>query len=177
MEPFVGGCNSIENVNGLRIGNDNNEYLISFLKQLQSGWEPPQNVTEEMYNFVKNNKQNVEPWLVGYVGFGLSYGGKFFGGYRRDKEGKRNYGLESYKNAMKMKPKIDGIEFYCGNYYDLEIPNNSIIYCDPPYEGTTKYNSKFSHILFWKWCIFQKELGNSVFVSEYNAPDGFRTLS
>ena len=42
VEPFVGGCNSIECVGGLRIGGDNNKYLISFLRQLQEGWTPPE---------------------------------------------------------------------------------------------------------------------------------------
>jgi DNA adenine methylase len=41
-------------------------------------------------------------------------------------------------------------------YNELEIPDNSIVYCDPPYEGTTAYRDDFDHC--------------TVFVSEYNAP-------
>lgn len=173
VEPFVGGCNCIENVSDERIGCDNNFYLISLYKELQNGWIPPENVTEEMYNYIRINKENVSPWLVGYVGFSLSYGGKFFGGYRRDKIGKRNYSLEAYKDVMKMRDKIIGVEFYCCSYLDLWIPDNSIVYCDPPYFGTTKYSSDFNHKLFWKWCRMQKVLGHVVYISEYIAPSDF----
>lgn len=37
-------------------------------------------------------------------------------------------------------------------YYKLQIPHNSIVFCDPPYEGTSKYKvGKFDHNLFWNW--------------------------
>ena len=47
---------------------------------------------------------------------------------------------------------------------------NDIIYCDPPYDGTSKYNnnSEFNHIEFWEWV---KNCKNPVYVSEYQAPD------
>lgn len=48
--------------------------------------------------------------------------------------------------------------------------------CDPPYEGTTSYKTgTFDHAKFWDWC---RKMGkkNSVFVSEYNAPDDFECV-
>lgn len=57
-----------------------------------------------------------------YVGFQLSYGGKFFGGYRRDSIGKRNYSLEAYNNTMKQINGIIGIEFHNTDYQFLSIP-------------------------------------------------------
>ena len=48
-----------------------------------------------------------------------------------------------------------------------------MIYCDPPYENTSKYATKqFNHANFWEWCRRMEEK-NSVFVSEYNAPKDF----
>ena len=35
VEPFVGGANMIDKVEGLRIGNDSHVYLIALLKALQ----------------------------------------------------------------------------------------------------------------------------------------------
>lgn len=46
-----------------------------------------------------------------------------------------------------------------------------MIYCDPPYQNTSGYKTgDFNHDDFFDWCRFQKENGNVVFVSEYDAP-------
>lgn len=37
VEPFCGGCNTIDKVKGLRIGNDKNKFLISMWKCLCNG--------------------------------------------------------------------------------------------------------------------------------------------
>lgn len=37
VEPFVGGCNMIDKVKGLRLGSDVNGYLIALAKALQGG--------------------------------------------------------------------------------------------------------------------------------------------
>ena len=59
---------------------------------------------------------------------------------------------------------------------DLDIPNNSIIYCDPPYKDTTKYSNLFNHDEFWEWCRQKSKEGHSVYISEYNAPDDFECI-
>ena len=51
VEPFMGGGNMIDKVDGLRIGNDINYYLIEMWKSLQKGWIPPDVVTEEEYKY------------------------------------------------------------------------------------------------------------------------------
>lgn len=58
------------------------------------------------------------------------------------------------------------------DYRDLKIPENSVIYCDPPYSETEGYRGtgKFNTEEFWEWCRNQK---NPVFVSEYSAPPDF----
>jgi DNA adenine methylase len=173
VEPFCGGCGMFDKVDNPRMGNDSHYYLISLLKVLQRGWEPPLEITEEDYKLAQHYKDSLPPELVGYIGFQLSYGGKWFGGYRRDKEGKRNYSLEAYKNTIKQAPLLKDAVFYQGSYLDLEIPRNSIIYADPPYAGTTQYNDKFNHDIFWEWCRIMKEAGHQVFISEYTAPNDF----
>ena len=172
IEPFVGGANVIDKVDGNRIGADLNPFVISIYKKLQEGWTPPQELTEETYRELKDHKEDWPPYLVGYAGFQLSYGGKWFGGYRRDKEGKRNYAMEAYNNTIKQAPGLMGVEFHAGAYDELVIPDGSIIYCDPPYANTTKYKDKnFDHNKFWKWCEDMTNKGHQVFVSEYAAPD------
>jgi DNA adenine methylase len=172
VEPFAGGMNLIDKVEGNRIANDIHTDLIEMWKALVSGWIPPLYVSEEDYKNAKSNKVKIDKALRGYIGFN-SYGGKWFAGYRRDKQGKRDYWQEHYNNIMKQVPKLKGVKFENTSFTDLDIPESSIIYCDPPYEGTTKYNSKFDHILFWDWVRTKSKQGNKVYVSEYNAPSDF----
>jgi len=61
-------------------------------------------------------------------------------------------------------------------YYTVDIPSNSLIYCDPPYNNTTKYINSFNHKDFWKWCRIMAKNGHTVFVSEYNAPNDFECV-
>ena len=177
VEPLCGGCNSLDKVNNPRLANDSNKYLISFLKelQIQIPFSPPP-IDELEYKNIQNNKDKYPNWLVGYVGFNLSFGGKFFGGYRRDSIGIRNYENEAIRNIRKQQLSLQGIDFRCENYLNLKIPDNSIIYCDPPYKGTTQYNEKFNYEAYYKWCIEQKNKGHSVFMSEYEMPDNFTCI-
>lgn len=67
---------------------------------------------------------------------------------------------------MKQAPNIKGVVIENKSYLKLEIPNNSIIYCDPPYQNTTKYSSTFNHEIFWDWARGKRIEGHQVFVSE-----------
>lgn len=180
IEPFVGGANMIDKIKcKTRIGIDIHEYLISLLKKLSLGcWVPPIEVSEELYNEVKNNKHKYSKYLVGYIGFQMSYGGKWFGGYRRDKTGKRDYALEAYKNTMKQAPNLKDIVFLCGDFRDIELDNfnNCVFYCDIPYKGTTRYSTKeFPYDDFYEWCS-RATINNTVLVSEYSMPPEFECI-
>ena len=73
VEPFVGGCNSIDKVLGNRIGGDINKYLIAFWKKIQSGWIPPKFISREHYSAVResynNHTDEFEDFYKGYIGF------------------------------------------------------------------------------------------------------------
>ena len=177
VEPFVGGANMIDKVEGKRIGSDFNEYVISLFTGIQNGFMPPNEVSEEEYKQARLNRV-VTP-LVSFIGFGCSYSGKWFGGYARGNTNKgqpRNYCLESKKNILKQSENLKGVEFIHSSYQNLQIPSNSLIYCDPPYEGTTKYKDGFSHAEFWEWCRTKTKEGHQVFISEYNAPIDFKSI-
>lgn len=150
VEPFVGGGNLIDKVDGPRIGSDIHEYLISMLHAASKGWTPPIDISETQYNRIIRNPETYSPELVGYVGFALSYGGKWNGGWCRDSKGTRDYRKEAYNNAIKQFPNLLGAEFKCCDYKNLDIPEKSIVYCDPPYEGTTSYKDNFDHPRFWQ---------------------------
>lgn len=187
VEPFVGGCNMIDKVGGYRIGNDRHKYLIALFKAIINGWEPPEYVDEETYKDVRENKDKHDDHFVGFVGFGCSYSGKWFGGFARNvrkdapdaeilNKTKRNYCAESKRNIMRQASKLQDVILYNVDYWMMYIPLNSIIYCDPPYAGTTKYKDGFDHDTFWKWCREMVRVGHTVFVSEYNAPEDFECV-
>lgn len=185
VEPFVGSASVIQEVDNPRIASDNNYYLVELLKWIQKGWQPPDTVTEEEYISLRKSIKDgyvayVKPmWYDAYIGFVsicCSYGAKVWGGFARGCDNKgnpRNYCLEQKKNIIKQAPKLAGIDFYYCDYRNLKIPSNSIIYCDPPYYNTTKYQSEFAHNEFWDWCRSKVNEGHQVFISEYQAPADF----
>ena len=170
---FCGGGNLLEKVDGNRVANDNNEYLIELFKYMQTDNFNLPFVGEIEYKNIQNNKENYPKWLVGYVGFQLSFGAKFFGGYRRDKAGIRNYENEAQQNLKAQQNLIKDVEFVCGSYDKVKLEQNSIIYCDIPYKNSTKYNTSknFDYDKFYDWCIEKHKEGHKVFISEYDMPE------
>ena len=75
-------------------------------------------------------------------------------------------------------PNLHGVKFTCCEYILLDIPENSIIYCDPPYQNTDKTfkEKQFNHDKFWQWCRDMAVKGHTVFISEYNAPEDFECI-
>lgn len=58
-----------------------------------------------------------------------------------------------------------------GDYRDVEIPTDSIIYCDPPYKNTREYRHNkdvFDMEAFYKFCERQTQ---PIFISEYDMPE------
>jgi len=184
VEPFCGGCNLISLVpTGIgKIANDINVPLISLLTAIKDGWVPPDFVSEDEYQAAKTLDDD-NP-LKGFIGFGCSFASKWFGGYARNvkigtpnAERVRNYGYGSKLALLKQAPLLSGITFTSGNYYDVDIPPRSVVYCDPPYLNTTGYKVKFNHPEFYDWCELQHNNGHKVFISEYDMPsDRFTKL-
>jgi DNA adenine methylase len=175
VEPFVGGGNTFHLVDGNKAANDSNMYVVALLEAVGNGWIPPEVVTEDGYRHAREHRFDMPKYEVGFVAIGASYSGKWFGGYARgnDNKGKpRNYALESRNNILKQASGLKGV-YSSGDYHDMPIPPNSIIYCDPPYADTTKYDTGFDTNEFWGWCNSKVLEGHQVFVSEYSAPDGW----
>ena len=68
--------------------------------------------------------------------------------------------LQTYKNNLTITRK---------SYADVAIPDNAVVYADPPYKGTvqTGYKCDFDYAPFEKWL---NEVPFMVIVSEYSAP-------
>jgi DNA adenine methylase len=174
FEPFVGSGAILEGIKGKKFASDKNEYLIEMYLALQKGWLPPQNVSEEEYYYIKEN-QDENKALSGFVGFGCSHSGKWWGGYCRDGTN-RNYALNAYNSIIKQKDKILDVNFKAIDYFECH-PKHALVYCDPPYAGTAGYAGMgtFDTNKFWDIMRLWSQ-NNIVFISEYQSPKDFKCV-
>lgn len=182
IEPFVGGANIIDSIKCQnKIGGDKSETLIELLKYVRDGGELPSEVSKELYDEVRRNKNNdkYDKWFIGAIGYLASYNGRYFdGGYAKTiitKTGAiRNYYDEAKRNLENQSKYLQGIDFIYGEYTQFSNISNSLIYCDPPYKDTKQYNTSknFNHDMFWEWCRTMSK-NNIVIISEEKAPKDF----
>ncbi len=172
IEPFVGGANMIDKIDfENKIGSDIDEYLIELLKKVRDNVEElPEEITEELYIKVRDNKDEYSKWFVGCVGFCATFGAKWFGGYARDRKTGRNIPLEGLRNLVKQAPDLKGIDFRYGSYEQYKDVKNAVIYCDIPYKDTTKYKNSFDHDIFFDF-VKSLDKSNTILISEYNIDD------
>ncbi len=176
IEPFCGGCWITQEINPNieRIACDIHKDLILLWRELQKGYVPPETITEEEYEKFKNSESSA---LRGFIGFGSSWGAKWFGGYARCKTHSRNYTKEARNTLLKKIQKLQNVHFKCCSYEIIQNIENRLIYCDPPYQGTTifKNTPDFDYNKFWNWC---RELSknNYVYISEYQSPSDFNAI-
>ena len=160
--------------------------LVTLLKAVQSGWIPPEILSEDDYNWLKAIQDPYDP-MTAFAGFGCSFAGKWFGGYARCKRGdnyakntgsslRKQFGRNYATNARNglLKNVNEDVIFLCADYRALN-PENALVYCDPPYAGTTGYSAigKFDWNEFWDTMRVWSALGNTVLISEYTAPADF----
>lgn len=175
VEPFMGGCNTLEHVANPRIGADSNFYLVELFSAVCRGWVPPDAVSESDHRLAKYDASAFPPHVRAFIRFGCSFGGDWSAGYARNAYDSptRSTCLESKRSLLRQAQKLSGTEFRHAMYWELQIPPNSVVYCDPPYAETTTYKAntdRFDHAKFWRWCDQLVDSGHSVFVSEYKAP-------
>ena len=174
---FCGSCAVEAKIRGFSriICNDKQEYLIALLRAVQRGYDPPAYVSESDYKLIRDHK-DLDKALTGFVGFGCSFGGKWFGGYARNKNG-TNYALQSKKSLLKDMANLKDAEFTCGDYRVAPVPCGAVVYADPPYSNTTGYGGeKFDSVEFWRYMRILAQTGHQVFISELQAPADFVTV-
>lgn len=195
-EPFCGGCNIIDKIKcKSKYASDTNKYLMLMLAHFFSGenWnELPNAISREHYSEVRecyNTNSNKFPdWYIGAIGFLASYNGRFFdGGYAGVVHTKadtiRDYYSEAKRNFQnQMDAFIDknNTNFSYHDYQGLtkyKNINNSMIYCDIPYQGVKQYNTSknFDYERFWDW-VRKCSIDSYVLISELNAPDDFKCV-
>lgn len=109
VDLFCGACNVVEKITtaSSRTANDNNPYLITLLKAIQDGWEPPIVVSEKQYNYTMRHLDE-NPALSGFIGVGCSHSGGWKNGYARGDKYHANYAKYAHNSLLKQKQKLGG---------------------------------------------------------------------
>ena len=149
----------------------------------------PKTMNKTIYDELKKSGSNScgqGDSLKAIVGFFLSFGGKYFGGYAQQwepKEGGKNY-LQSFRHSLeKIVPMIqhEYVSFQCRSYEEwtptIMGKQKCLIYCDPPYKGTEGYGATipFEHERFWK-TMREWSKKHIVIISEEHAPSDFQSI-
>jgi DNA adenine methylase len=174
-EPFCGGLSmSVQLAKyGPGLVSDAHPALIALYQAVRAGWQPPEAVTEADYRAARGLPDS-DP-MKAFIGFGCSFGGRYFEGYARNTAGVADPshfpGVCSRALARDI-PTLARCQIKHLSFLDQEpTPGFDVIYCDPPYAGTTRYSTgSFDQELFWARCAQWAQAGARVFVSEYSCP-------
>jgi DNA adenine methylase len=162
---------------------DINESTIKMWQAVQTGWSPPRTCTEDEYNRLKVIPTSSA--VKGFIGHVCAFGSQYFGSFRYkhttgSTDAKKDKHISGCADEIiRIGKQVKDVEFTAGDYRQFSDLQGSIIYCDPPYEGTVnKYYDekrvlrKFNSSEFWDWARKMAK-HNLVFVSSYTAPDDF----
>lgn len=173
VEPFCGALWSASAIIGTFPGrkyvlNDINPHLVDFWREAANGWNPPAEISEATYVHYNKTRPHGDP-MTGYIGFAWSFGGKFFGGAART-NGLIKGSYKSCRNKIDVLRSAD-VAFSCKPFEQVEIPDKSMVYLDPPYEARTR-QSHFgtfdkSHYLGWAEDL---SVRSTVIATEFVAP-------
>ena len=196
IDCFCGGANLADSINcNTVICNDLSPTLIALHQQMQSDSSViPKHGDREWWdianaeyrrllsNFSKDleiwkQESFIPLWKIGAIEWYSSYSrGGFQKGYAKS-TATRDYYNEAYRNHLKQSQtdNYKKIQFVQGDYRQLEIPINSLIYCDSPYKSTQGYmiEKDFNFNEYYNW-LREKSKFNPIFISEQSMPDDFK---
>lgn len=177
-EPFVGGANVMERAAPhfhASVGTDVHDDLILMWQHVVAGGVLPEMISEDDYRRLKNERPS---WLRGVAGFGASFGGKWFGGYGRERVDRKHPNGHVYPGVRDVLIRQgavfaeNGVRFLRGSYADFTPPPGTVVYCDPPYASTTGYSSTGALNYQHFYATTQRWARTcDVYVSEYAIPN------
>jgi len=179
----MGGCAMTAHLAphfGRVLASDLHQDLPLLFAALRDGWQPPEAVSLEEYKSLRHVAPSA---LRCFAGYACSFGGKWFGGYAKDNPAQGRYyagaGARGLAKAMTLARGFRNVEFRHGAYQDVPVPPGAVLYCDPPYRGTTPPGEgwPFDSTEFWAWAGRQRAREVRVYVSEEAAPPGWRLVA
>lgn len=183
VDMFCGSLNVVRHVkHPHRLAVDACGPLIAMWKAALNGWVPPRVVTKTEYDKIKRTQDPKDP-MTAFVLFGVSFGGKWCGGYAKDRPEQR-YAECASNGVVKKAKDCVGLVLEHNTFQQKHPgcwPEGTVLYCDPPYEGTTGYKAiePWNPGAFWYWASAHAQRGVHVFVSEgtgTNPPTGWRVV-
>jgi len=175
IEPFCGGL-SMSVLLQPAICSDASRPLINLLTAVRAGWSPPLVLSEERYKELQMRRSDIDDPEVVYAGFCGSWGGKWWGGYARSHQRQIDPVGAARRKLLERMQAISQTEILHADYQELPYVSGDVVYCDPPYAGTTDGyagTGVFDHDAFWDWARRCVERNITVIVSEYTAPLDF----
>lgn len=150
VEPFMGGASVLaamaphfERV----LAADINPLPVVYWRAVAQGWLPSDTVTYDDWVTLRAAAAagTVSPDIA-HAAFNASFGGKEWGGYARGTSPTGtpyNHPAESRRRAARLAPALVGVSFRVADYRDVfaATPDGAVVYCDPPYRGTTAYRT------------------------------------
>jgi len=186
IEPFCGAMWSASYVankcNPKEIWlSDINQYLISFWEHLLYTDDiPPSTISDDEYVRFKMGEH--DNWLKAWYGFGVSFGGKWFGGLARHSRHRSDtYDFSpQVRSTIKKATILKGVNvrLACCSYEEYKNVSSAYFYLDPPYVGRTKchcFDGMFDHSAFWDFARHISK-NNKVIITAFDYPSDFRVL-
>ncbi len=166
----------------VRYASDACEALIVMYRAMQSGWQPPDVLTQEEWTVLRDANDPSNP-LTAFAGFGCSNRGNWFSSfakkYRLSPTRTVTAAQAASTSVTDKMAKCTDVEFASGDYREARL--GEVVYCDPPYAGTLGYPAveslgAWDPVAFWAWVRTLVADGRLVVVSEQVAPDDFVPL-
>jgi DNA adenine methylase len=149
--------------------------LVNLMRAVQAGWVPPSDVSRAEYERLREADQT-EP-LTAFVGFGVSFGGKLWGGYANPGKPRPkvlagdNPARESSRSLRKASRA--NVDHVCADATVWELPDGvEVVFIDPPYEGTAGYRDTPAQPAgtWWRRAQALADQGVAVYLTEYAQP-------
>ncbi len=156
-------------VKGERLAVDACGPLITMWRAAVGGWVPPREVSKATYDRIRSTQDPHDP-MTAFVLFGCSFGGKWCGGYAKDRPEQR-YAECASNGVVKKARDCAEVSFEHATFQSKHPgcwPSGTVLYCDPPYQSTTGYKAiePFDSGAFWWWAEQHAARGCHVYVSE-----------
>lgn len=162
---------------GTDAASDASQPVITLITAVRGGWSPPTEMSDATYSALRARRDDVFDPIVCFAGHCASWGGKWFGGLARGHKRQREPIRAAAKTLIDRVAACAKTSFACMDYSDAIVATGDVVYCDPPYAGTTNGYAceDFDHARFWEWVRATTKVA-PVVVSEYEAPDDFEAI-
>ena len=174
-EPFCGGLGMTEHLRP-DVASDAHAGLIALYNKLR---EDPHYLEDfecsETDYAIAKTLPDEHPGKA-FIGFGCSFGGKWFGGYARGASSARpgGYAGVAARGLLRKLAAAHKTKFEVLSFFDESPAAGLLIYADPPYANTVGYSAvgAFNSPLFYQRCLEWAAAGSVVYISEYDCPVG-----